>query len=272
MTFLLYPIAFLPSIVWLLFYLKKDSHPEPNKMVITTFFLGMVGAFYALVLELAFRDFFAFLKTTDINIIINGFSKIFLGEQEILKKIVVIFFGIAFMEEFAKYIVVRLWVFKSKELDEPPDIMLYMIISALGFAALENGIYILGLHQPPQSILFFDKAVTAMFWRFISATFLHTLCSGTIGYFIALSFCNIKKRKRYFLAGFCLSVFLHGLYNWYIMEVINVKVQKDILLNQNSSTPFQLLLYGLLFVFGIMIALAFRHLKKLKTVCIINSK
>jgi len=47
-------------------------------------------------------------------------------------------FGIAFVEESLKYVVVRIGAFSRKVFDEPLDVMLYMIISALGFAAAEN--------------------------------------------------------------------------------------------------------------------------------------
>jgi len=44
-------LATLPSLVWLLFYLRKDKHPEPNSMVIKVFTLGILSAFAAVILE-----------------------------------------------------------------------------------------------------------------------------------------------------------------------------------------------------------------------------
>src|SRR3989338_7586170 len=109
-----------PSIVWLLFFLRKDAHPESNRMVLRIFLYGVLIALPALFVEIG---------------ISQTFSKIPLSKSIIA--ILNIFLGVAFIEEFFKYLVVREKVLKDPELDEPIDLILYMIISALGFAAVE---------------------------------------------------------------------------------------------------------------------------------------
>ena len=57
MTTTLYIIlAVVPSILWLLFYLRKDKHPEPNKMVIKIFFWGILAALGALLFEFLYQE------------------------------------------------------------------------------------------------------------------------------------------------------------------------------------------------------------------------
>jgi len=197
MNYLLYLFGFLPSIVWLLFYLKKDSHPESNRMILKIFFLGMVAAFFAIILEKGFQFSLSFF------------------ENKTLNPILIIFLGGALIEEYLKYLVVRIWVFKNSEMDESFDLLLYMIIAALGFAALENILVLTNFHP----FLTVGKALETMACRFVSATILHALCSALLGYFLALSFLHLKWRKLLFLAGLGIVTTLHGLYNFSIMKI-----------------------------------------------------
>jgi len=189
-----------PSIIWLLFYLRQDVHPESNHQVIKIFLYGMLIAIPVAFLELVF--FKGFLLIGD-----------FLILSPILISISYLFLGVALVEEFFKYLVFKLKVEKSPALDEPIDIILYMIIAGLGFAALEN----LLIFWPPLRLEIFESLILSGL-RFGGATFLHALCSGTLGYFLALSFFERKKRKRFFFTGLGIVAFLHGLYNYAIMK------------------------------------------------------
>lgn len=232
MKIILYLLGFLPSIIWLLFYLRKDSHPEPNKMVLKVFFLGMLSGFFAIVLEKGFQ------KGQDI----------FMASVSSVS-ILNIFVGGALIEELIKYGASKIGTHRNIELDEPVDFIFYMIIAGLGFAALEN-ILILTNYHP---VLTASKAIEVMFWRFVSATFLHALCSGIFGFFIALSFFQMKKRKLYFITGLLISFILHGLYNW---SIINIEGMAKFVL--------PLIILGALSIF---LSFGIRKLKRLKSVC-----
>lgn len=196
-----------PSFVWLLFYLRKDSHPESNKMVLKIFFFGMAMTIIAAFVEIGIE------KALDI---INEPFNIFNGSASSfassLSFIMYGFLGIALVEEFFKYFVVREKVLKNPEFDEPVDAMLYMIISGLGFAALENILVLLPLGN------FFIETVYVSAIRFIGATFLHALCSATIGYFLALSLYETKKRYLLLSIGLAIATILHGVYNFSIIK------------------------------------------------------
>jgi len=117
--YLLYLIfALTPVFIWLFFYFKKDDNPEPKKMILKVFILGMLAACFAAIFE-------------------NAVFKL-IADKSLLSVILESFLLVALVEEFVKYLVVRLYVFSSPELDEPLDVMLYMVISALGFAFVEN--------------------------------------------------------------------------------------------------------------------------------------
>ena len=110
---------------------------------------------------------------------------------------------------------VRIGVLRTPALDEPLDVMLYMVISALGFAALENVLLLFKLVQIYSiSDVFLVNGV-----RFIQAIFLHALVSGLFGYFIALSLLRKRAGKWLFMAGLGIATLLHGLFNFYIFTI-----------------------------------------------------
>jgi RsiW-degrading membrane proteinase PrsW (M82 family) len=189
--------SLIPSFIWLLFYLDKDKHPEPIKMILKVFFWGFMAAIPAVLIETGILDFVESLE---------------LGEPFFISTIE-IFIGVAFIEEFMKYMVVRERPLKTLEFDEPMDAVIYMIVAALGFAAAENVLIFLSLGPG----FFLTDALSLVVLRFFGATFLHGLCSGALGCSIAISFRN--RRKIIFLAGLFSVTLLHGLYNFSIMEL-----------------------------------------------------
>ena len=129
------------------------------------------------------------------------------------------FIIIALTEELLKYLVVKINISGSYVLDEPLDVMLYMVVAALGFTAVENILY---LFSPIDNISFdviIKTTLAVSFIRFIGATFLHTLCSATLGYFMALSFFKTEKRLKLTIIGIFISGATHGLYDFSIMTL-----------------------------------------------------
>jgi len=133
MSYLFYTIlvifAFLPSLIWLVFFLRKDAHPESKKMILKIFLYGVLVALPALFIE---KGALQFIRD-------------YIPENSTLFLFLKIFVGVALIEEFMKYLVFKIKVSPSPEFDEPIDAMIYMIIIALGFAAFENFLILLGL-------------------------------------------------------------------------------------------------------------------------------
>ena len=236
-----YPIyiffGLAPSVIWLLFFLRKDSHPESNATILKIFFFGMLAAIPAALIELG---------------IAQELQKFTLPPS--LTRLIYVFLGIALVEETFKYLVVKKKILRHPEFDEPLDIMLYMIISALGFAAVENLLILLPLSHPFQ---FLETFVVSSF-RFVGATFLHALSSGLLGYFLAMSFFKPRNRTKLLFSGLLISTFLHGLYNLSIMEIGN---------GFKFAVPI-IVLIGLV----IFISLSFKKVEKLKSICLHDSR
>ncbi len=204
--FVLYIVfGILPSLVWLFYYLSKDLHPEPKRTILEVFLYGTIMTIPVFLLETTLSELLKQLQSTGL-----------FDHAPILVDILRWFLVIAFTEELLKYLVVKSIVFKSKELDEPLDIMLYMVISALGFAAMENIFYLFS----PIEISFSNilrTTIVISFIRFIGATFLHTLCSALLGYFLIISFSRVKNRLKLTVFGILIATVLHGLYDFSII-------------------------------------------------------
>lgn len=222
----------IPSLVWLLFYLRKDSHPEPHSQILKVFFYGVLIAVPALLMEMGALQLLHSLSLS-----------------KTASSILYIFLGVALLEEFLKYLVVNQKIFRNKELDEPVDIMIYMIVSALGFAAAENILFLFSLG--PNFLL--GETILVTIFRFVGATFLHALVSALFGYFLALSFCTPKKQIRYFTFGLIVSTILHGCYNFFIIKTDGLV----------TILAPSVILLGLVVFF----ILSLKDLKQMKSIC-----
>ena len=186
----------LPSLIWLNFYLRRDVKPEPKLMILKIFCYGMLATLPAIFFETA---------------IFGELSKLNFSPTPVT--ILNIFLGVALVEEFLKFLVVKEKVLRNPEFDEPIDAMIYMIISALGFAAGENILILV-----PLKYTLFSEIFGVSLLRFLGATFLHALCAAIIGFFIGLSFFEEKRRGKLIFFGLTLAILLHGFYNFYIMK------------------------------------------------------
>lgn len=190
-------LTFLPPVVWLIFYLREDRHPEPKLLLLLTFAGGMGAAVAAVLAECAFVQFLSGKSCQD-------------GISSNLNPLV-IFAGIALIEEYLKYASVKLLILKRADFDEPVDAMIYLITAALGFAALENALFIFPLFRES---MFMGLEVTAN--RFLGANLLHALSSGIVGFFLARTW--FHPRRHHFVAlGIGVATILHMLFNYLIL-------------------------------------------------------
>jgi len=229
-------LAPLPSIIWLTFYLRKDKHPEPNRMVIRVFLLGAVSIALAALLE------------QGIYLLLNKMS--------LAQELIVLVISFAFIEELLKFLVVKFGVLKNPNFDEPIDSIIYLIVSALGFAAAEN-IYLLSQISPLKIPI--SDTIEFITTRFVGATFLHALASAIMGYFLAASFCRKSKfRKTLIFGGLIAATILHSVFNYIIILNINGQIE----VYHRNGLIFILLLGG-----AIMVSVMFKKINKFRSVC-----
>lgn len=240
--FLYFALAVLPGLIWLLFFLKRDNLPEPKMKVLQIFYLGIFAAIPTALIELWL------LGSLNLPVMVN----LSIVPYFLVKNILII----GLIEELFKYLVVGLFVLKNSCMDEPIDVPLYMIISALGFATAENIL----LFSGRQFGMITETFGMAMI-RFFGATLLHALCSGIIGVFLALAFYRIRQKWFFIITGFSLGIIVHGLFDFFLESSI-------IKLSQNDYYIIYPAL--LLVVFYGLLSIALIKIRKLKSVCIIK--
>lgn len=192
-------LGILPAAIWLAYFIKKDLRPEPKRLLLKIFFLGMMATLPALLIE----------SSLEKNVLAN-----FLSKNSLLYIAINYFFIVALSEEILKFLAVKIGISHHPEFDEPIDGMIYLITAAMGFATMENLLTNAGIALG-QAANAFDHIIFNTVMRFYGPTFLHALCSAIVGYFFAMSF--FKKKKFYTFFGLCLAILLHGLFNYLII-------------------------------------------------------
>ncbi len=149
----------LPSFIWLWFWLREDrQNPEPRSLLAACFFGGILA-----VIAAVFAEKFVASIYTDPTIRYTLWAAI---------------------EEIFKFIAVAVIALHTSSNDEPMDAMIYAIVVALGFAAVENALFIMG----PLSGGEIAKAIVTGNMRFMGATLLHTVSSAAVGFTLGFVF------------------------------------------------------------------------------------
>jgi len=179
----------LPVWLWLHFLLKEDSRcPEPRSMIVVAFVAGMLAVPASLPLE----TWFAAFLPAGLPIIIAWSA----------------------VEETMKYLLAALLVLWRRAVNESVDLVIYMITVALGFAALENALFLLAPFAEGRIL---DGLVTNNL-RFVGSTLLHVLASSMIGFALAWAYVRSRSvRLVYVSVGLILAIALHALFNFLII-------------------------------------------------------
>ena len=193
-------IGIVPSLIWLALFLFEDRrHPEPRRMIFYVFLAGGFATAVAAIPELYIQRLFSIS-----------------GE---LASSLSFLFSFAFIEEVAKFAAVYIVVRRSRFFDEWVDGMVYMVTAALGFAAIENMLNLMG------TSLIAEVALV----RGMGATLLHALASGIVGFYW------MRKRP---LEGLFFATIIHGLFNFLILQFGGVQVYPFLLLSLAAVFTF----------------------------------
>lgn len=184
----------LPALFWLWFWLKEDRlHPEPRGLIVLAFLAGMLATATAYPLEKYLGDVLAVSNNLD------SFRFLFV---------------VSVVEESLKYFAIYFVALRSRFFDEPIDAVVYFVTIALGFAALENTLYLI---SPLGSGDAFGTIMLGNF-RFIGATLLHVAASSILGVTLAMTFFASRiKRIGATILALAGAIGLHTLFNFTII-------------------------------------------------------
>lgn len=216
----------IPSLLWLWFWIKEEEkNPEPKKILTLVFILGMLAVIFVLPIQ----------KFIQGNIGSPEWQLILWASAE----------------EIIKYLAVLIVLYKTTYADEPIDWPIYLITAALGFAAIENALFLI------KPLLIGENTISLLTGqlRFLGSTLLHTVSSGILGIALGISL-HIEgiKKKLYLVVGFILAIALHNVFNFFIIRV-----------NENGGNYFLEILkvFSFLWVAAIIVMLLFEKIKRI---------
>lgn len=194
-SLLLVILAVLPTFIIGYYVYKKDSHKEPFRVLISLFCSGILSAIGVILLsEILDTIFPIFTKDTSIMTMTELILKIFIE--------------IALVEEFCKWLFVYVIGYKNIEFDETYDIIIYSIFVSLGFATIENIMYIL---QENTIQLAVQRAVLSVPGHTAYAIFMsYYLCRAKINRLNG----DKKKEKIDLILSLFIPTIAHGIFDF----------------------------------------------------------
>ena len=198
----------VPALVWLFFLLREDARcPEPRTLIFLAFMGGMIAVPIVIPLES-----WAF-----------NYATLNFGECAANSTCIPIILMWAAIEETTKYAIAAGLILWRKDVRQPMDIVLYMITVALGFAALENTLFLLSKFAVGD-IFGANGALALDNLRFIGSTLLHVIASSAIGFALAFSYQQARTIAGYTIRtivavlGLILAITLHTFFNFFIIS------------------------------------------------------
>lgn len=180
--------AISPVILIILYIYFKDKYDkEPKRILLISFLLG---AFVSVILSfILYKIFDVFLPLAN--------------DYNILQQFIKAFLVVGLIEELSKFIIVRFYAQPKKEFNEPFDGIVYAVMVSMGFAAIENILYV--------SQGGYEVALTRAF----TAVPAHATFAVLMGYYMG----KAKFSKNKFLLnlkGLSLAILFHGAYDFFL--------------------------------------------------------
>ncbi len=184
-------ISLAPIVIIAFFiYFKDKWEKEPIGLLLITLLVGALTVIPILFLE-------TFLQK---------FSGYFDGLMHAAYEAFVI---AAFSEELFKFLALFFLIWKNKEFNEKFDGIVYAVFISLGFALVENILYVFGDSAGGYSVGIL-RAVTA-----VPA---HALFGVVMGYHFAIAKFEPSRRGFEIFLALAFPILLHGLYDFWLMS------------------------------------------------------
>jgi RsiW-degrading membrane proteinase PrsW (M82 family) len=185
----------VPILFWAWYHYYKDRHlPEPIGHLVLAFILGIVAAAVSKALYISLgwislrHDALELANTNTLALF--AYSMLAIGP----------------IEEFAKMLPFIFVVLRFSEFDEPIDGIIYASFIALGYAAVENVLYLEYL-TPTEAAA-----------RGFAGPVIHMLFASIWGFTIGCAHLRGESLLGGIVRGFLLAAGLHGLYDFVVMQ------------------------------------------------------
>ncbi|MCL7754743.1 PrsW family glutamic-type intramembrane protease [Polaribacter sp. Z022] len=181
-------LAIAPAFIVILYiYFKDKFEKEPVSFLFKNFILGATASILLTVV----------LGTIAAKLIPLT------NETSVVQQFLKAFIVVALVEEFSKYVIVRFYAQRNKEFNEPFDGIVYAVMVSMGFAALENVLYV------------FQYGVSTGITRAFTAVPAHATFAILMGYFMGKAKFS-KNRVALNISGLLLATLFHGAYDFFL--------------------------------------------------------
>lgn len=188
-------LALIPVIGLLAFiYFNDKKEKEPLGFLIGLFFAGMGTIITAVIVEVIGE------------LIVNSI----IPKETVLNQVIVAIAIVGTAEELGKYLVLRIFTWRSRHFDYSYDAIVYAVFVSLGFAALENVTYV------------FSNGVGTAIARMFTAVPGHACFAVFMGFFYSKAkYAAITKNKSSYKVNNFLAIIvpilIHGVYDAILM-------------------------------------------------------
>ncbi len=180
--------AILPALLFLIFIYRKDLHKEPRRLLLKSYLIGMILVLPILGTEILLSQL---PPRGEISVLLYN-----------------AFIIAALSEEGWKLLFLARTTWHSPELDEPIDGIVYAVFVGLGFATVENILYVL------------QQGFSTSLLRALFSVPGHGLFGVVMGYFYAQArFASTRgKRMQQLALALLLPIAFHGSYNYLLFQ------------------------------------------------------
>ena len=230
-------IAIFPPLFLIYRIYKLDKYEkEPLKEIIITFTLGCLTVVPVLIVSPLINRLLL-IPYTFVDFLGSGL----IGVSEI-KTLIYTFIGIALVEEYFKFLVLTKYSFKRECFNEPMDGIVYGVIASMGFAFIENIIYV---------YVYTDQSFSVAIIRMFSAIPAHALMGVIMGYYVGKARFDIQNRKTLMLKGLLGAILLHGAYDYFLFSdlgigifavaslIVSFLIAKKVIKESQENSPFK---------------------------------
>ena len=182
-------IAALPVVLICLYVYKKDIEKEPKTLLRKLMLWGVFSIIPIVIVEVILDLFFGIT-----------------GEESFTTIFIYCFIGVGLIEELGKWIISCEVVYRDKEFNESYDAIVYSVFVSLGFALIENLLYVL------------SNGVGIGLLRAFTSVPAHTCTGVLMGYYLGKTKVeevnnNISKSKRNMFYSILIPALLHTMYD-----------------------------------------------------------
>lgn len=191
-------LAILPIIMILLFVYHKDKNKEPFLLLLKLFISGFISCGLVLFISGHMEN------------ITSVFSPS--ASKNIFETMIYTFVGIALVEELSKWLMVYFIGYHNKNFDEVYDGIVYAVFVSLGFAFIENILYVV-----------FSNSISTAIVRALCAVPAHACDAIFMGYHLSIAKQystkgNRKKELKHLALSIIMPTFVHGIYDFCLMS------------------------------------------------------